>query len=214
VGSLPLIDHSTLPADFTGKIPTHFDFTVKHYKSNPIRLNRALERWKIRGKEPTDVEMHEAVILDYLIQFVHNYILNKRKANPMDLEIPDMPKGLDLADGEKEIIEMIDAALQRGIRSKSVKKALDIFENQVQSMYNRLLALINDEISVGESIIYGIFNMNDIEISRDDALELIQKHFRRMKVSLNSSGKKRIDSAIIKAVCIEVEEKVLKRAMK
>lgn len=209
-----LMDYCNLAQEFLSKIPKHFDYVTTYYKSDKLRLNRALGRFKIKGKKPTDMEMQEAVILDYLIQFVLNYIVGSIKADPKNLIVPDEPTELDLGIPEKDIINMIDAALRRGLRSQDVKNARRILDSQIQSMYQRCLNIVHDEVSVGETIIYGIFNSHGKKISREEARELVMKHFRRMQVSINKSGKKRIDSVVQMAIGIEIEEKIIQRDIK
>jgi len=206
-----LIDYSNLSQEFLSKIPRHFEYVTTYFKSDKLRLSRALERFKIKGSKPTEIEMQEAVILDYLIQFVLNYISGKMKADPNELEVPDEPTEIDLRIPEIEIVDMLDAALKRGIRSQDRANARKIFDAQIQSMYQRCLNIVNDEVTVGETILYGLLNINGIKISREDARELILNHFKRMKVSLKTSGKKRIDSVVQKSVSIEIEEKIIKR---
>jgi len=206
-----LIDYSDLSQEFLSKIPRHFEYVTTYFKSDKLRLQRALGRFKIKGSKPTEMEMQEAVILDYLIQFVLNYISGKMKADPHELEVPDEPTELDLRIPEKDIIDMLDAALKRGIRSQDRANAIKILEAQIRSMYQRCLNIVNDEVSVGETILYGLLNINGVKISREDARELILNHFKRMKVSLQTSGKKRIDSVVQKSICIEIEEKIIKR---
>ncbi|MHA1220789.1 MAG: hypothetical protein ACTSQB_03565, partial [Candidatus Heimdallarchaeota archaeon] len=206
-----LMDYSNLSNAFLTKIPRHFEFITTYYKAEKLRLNRGLERFKIKGAKPTETEMQEAVIVDYLIQFVKNYIVGKVKADPKDLIVPDEHIEIDLSIAEKDIVDMIDAALQRGLRTKNKSNAIRILEAQISSMYQRLLNVVYSEIGVGETIIYGVFNANKKKISREEAQELIMKHFKRMKVSLETSGKKRIDSVVQKAILIEVEEKIINR---
>ncbi|NHK32367.1 MAG: hypothetical protein FK730_13520 [Asgard group archaeon] len=206
-----LMDYSNLSSEFLSKVPRHFEFVTTHFQRDKARLNRALNRIKIKGKKPTELEMQEAVILDYLIHFVSNYIVNKFKADPEDLDIVEDDSGLDISIAEKDIIDMIDASLRRGIRKQNISDAKRIIDSQIQSLYQRLLNVVENEITVGETILYGIFNSHKVKISRDSARELILNHFKRMKVSPDKSGKKRIDSAVQMAVSIEIEEKILKR---
>ncbi|MHA1629437.1 MAG: hypothetical protein ACTSXO_11200 [Candidatus Heimdallarchaeota archaeon] len=209
-----LMDYSNLPSSFLNKIPKHYEYITSYYQGDKIRLERALKRIKIKGTAPTETEMQEAVILDYLIQFVQNYIVNKMKANPKDLVVPEEKTDLDISLAERDIIDMIDAAIRRGIRSQDKRRAYHILEEQISSLYQRMLNLTQNELSVGEVIIYGIFNMYGIKISRQKAQEFILKHFKRMNVSLETSTKKRIDSVVQKALCIEIEEKILDRNIK
>lgn len=206
-----LVDYSNLSQEFLSKIPRHFEYVTTYFKSDKLRLQRALGRFKIKGSKPTDMEMQEAVILDYLIQFVLNYISERMKADPHELEVPDEPTELDLRIPERDIIDMLDAALKRGIRSQDRANARKIFEAQLNSMYQRCLNIVNDEVSVGETVLYGLLNINGVKISREDARELVLNHFKRMKVSLQTSGKKRIDSVVQKSISIEIEEKIIKR---
>ncbi|MCG3253788.1 MAG: hypothetical protein KAX09_08060 [Candidatus Heimdallarchaeota archaeon] len=206
-----LIDYSNLTQEFLSKIPRHFEYVTTYFKSDKLRLQRALGRFKIKGSKPTDMEMQESVILDYLIQFVLNYISGKMKADPHELEVPDAPTELDLRIPEKDIIDMLDAALKRGIRSQDRANARKILDAQILSMYQRCLNVVNNEVSVGETMLYGLLNINGVKISREDARELVLNHFKRMKVSLQTSGKKRIDSVVQKSVSIEIEEKIIKR---
>ncbi len=206
-----LVDYSSLSQEFLSKIPRHFEYVTTYFQSDKLRLSRALGRHKIKGSKPTEMEMQEAVILDYLIQFVLNYISGMMKADPRELEVPDEPTELDIRIPEREIIDMLDAALKRGIRSQDRDNARRILEAQILSMYQRCLNIVNDEVTVGETILYGLLNINGVKISREDARELILNHFKRMKVSLETSGKKRIDSVVQKAVSIEIEEKIIKR---
>jgi len=206
-----LMDHSTVTAEFSSKVPRHFDFVIENYKKDRLRLVRALERIKIKGKEATDNEKREAVILDYLVQYVVNYILGKSRADVNDLEVPEETQEIILTQEQRDIIEMIDAALQRGIRTQDKKKALDILDAQILSQYQRILIYVKDEISVGEYVIYGIFNMNAIKTTKEEARNLVMKHFKRMRVSVKTSGKKRIDSVVRKAISIEIQEKIIER---
>lgn len=206
-----LIDYSNLSPEFLSKTPRHFEYVTTYFQSDKLRLTRALGRFKIKGSKPTELEMQEAVILDYLIQFVLNYISGKMKADPRELEVPDEPTELDLRIPEREIIDMIDAALKRGIRSQDRGNARKILDSQILSMYQRCLNIVNDEVTVGETFLYGLLNVNGVKITREEARELILQHFKRMKVSLETSGKKRIDSVVQKSVGIELEEKIIKR---
>ncbi|MHA1124496.1 MAG: hypothetical protein ACTSO7_02190 [Candidatus Heimdallarchaeota archaeon] len=206
-----LMDHSIVTAEFASKVPRHFDYVVDHYRNDRMRLVRALERIKIKGKEATDNEKREAVILDYLVQYVVNYILGKSRADPKDLEVPEDRPEIELTQEQRDIIEMIDAALQRGIRAQDKKKALEILDAQILSQYQRLLIYVKDELNVGEYVIYGLFNMNGIQITKKEARELMLGHFKRMRVSEKTSGKKRIDSVVRKAISIEIQEKIIER---
>ena len=206
-----LMDYSNASPLFISKLPKHFAYITEFYQSDKIRLARAIERVKIKGKEPTGKEMRDAVILDYLILFAQNYIASKMKANEKDLEVPDQPNILDLVPAEREIVDFIDAAVQRGIRTQDRAKAKKILEDQISSMYQRCLNIVKNEVSVGETMIYGIYNIHGIKISREKARDLILEHFIRMKVSADSSGKKRIDSVVQKAIAIEIDEKIFKR---
>ncbi|NHJ84948.1 MAG: hypothetical protein FK734_05770 [Asgard group archaeon] len=209
-----LLDYSNLPHEFISKIPRHFEYIVTYFNADKLRLNRALTRIKTKGKEPTDGEKQEAVILDYLIQYVINYIVGKMKADPAFLEVPDELMELELGEEEKEIIDMIDAAIKRGIRTRDKFKAQKILEDQVMFMYNRLLNILKNEVAVGETVLYGVFNMYDIDITRGEAKERILDHMNRMKILPDSPYKKRVDSSIQKAICIEIEERILKRDLK
>ncbi|MHA1555957.1 MAG: hypothetical protein ACTSPM_03395 [Candidatus Heimdallarchaeota archaeon] len=209
-----LMDYSNAPPLFLTKLPKHFGYITEFYASDKLRLARALDRIKIKGKEPTIKEMQNAVILDYLLLFARNYVTGKMKADEKDLEVPDEPKILDLVPAERDIIDMIDAAVQRGIRSKNRAQAMKVLEAQILSMYQRCLNQVKNEVTVGESILYGIYNINGIEITREKARNLILDHFTRMKVSTSTSGKKRIDSVVQKAIAIEIEEKIFKRDIK
>ncbi|NHJ86431.1 MAG: hypothetical protein FK734_13285 [Asgard group archaeon] len=209
-----LMDYSSLPSEYISKIPRHFEFITTYYQADKLRLNRGLERIKIKGTKPTETEMLEAVILDYLIQFVDKYIVGKMAADPKELDVPDEISELDLSIPEKDIVNMIDAAIHRGIRTKDRNKAIQILESQVMSFYQRLLAIIPNEISVGETIIYGIFNANNIKISREEAHEIIREHLSRMKVSVETSGKKRLDSVIQKVICMEITEKIINKELR
>ncbi|HUT81832.1 MAG TPA: hypothetical protein VMZ29_11570 [Candidatus Bathyarchaeia archaeon] len=209
-----LMDYSNLSSEFISKLPRHFEFITTYYQNDKMRLNRGLERIKVKGSKPSESEMLEAVILDYLIQFVDKYIVGKMSANPNDLTVPDELSELDLSIPERDIVDMIDAAVQRGIRTKDKNKAMQILESQVLTFYQRLLTIIPNEISVGETIIYGVFNNNNIKINRERARELIMTHLSRMKVSIETSGKKRIDSVIQKVICIEITEKIIDRELK
>ncbi|MHA1187122.1 MAG: hypothetical protein ACTSXA_05265 [Candidatus Heimdallarchaeota archaeon] len=206
-----LMDHSVVTAEFASKVPRHFDYVIDHYRNDRLRLVRALERIKIKGKEATDNEKREAIILDYLVQYVVNYILGKSKADVKDLEVPEDRPEIELTQEQRDIIEMIDATLQRGIRAQDKRKALEIFDAQILSQYQRLLIYVKDEITVGEYVIYGLFNMNAIQITKEDARKLILGHFKRMQVSVKTSGKKRIDSVVRKAISIEIQEKIIER---
>ncbi|HUU79448.1 MAG TPA: hypothetical protein VMX55_13965 [candidate division Zixibacteria bacterium] len=209
-----LIDYTNVSLEFLGKVPQHFDFIVENFKNDKMRLARALERIKIKGKEPTDKEKQEAIVLDYLIQFTVNYIVGKMTADVKDMIVPERSPELDMLSEEKDIVDMIDAALRRGIRTQNKSDALKILDSQILSFYQRLLDIVRDEVKVGECIIYGIFNSHGIELSRERARELVEEHFRRMMVSTGSSGKKRIDSAVRKAISIEIEEKIINRDIK
>ncbi len=206
-----LMDYSNLSSEFLSKLPRHFEYVSTHYQRDKMRLNRALDRIKPKGNKATELEMQEAVILDYLIQFVTNYIVDKLKAHPDDLNFTEEKTGLDLSIAEKDIIDMLDASLRRGIRTQNLKDANRIFEAQVQSLYQRLLNVVENEITVGETMLYGLLNSHNYKISRESARELVLNHFKRMMVSLDTSGKKRIDSAVQMAVGIEIEEKIFKR---
>jgi len=206
-----LMDYSDLPPSFLGKIPKHYEYITNYFQGDKIRLERALKRIKIKGSTPTEKEMQEAIILDYLIQFVQNYIVNKMKASPKDLEVPEEKTDLDITLAEKDVIDMIDAAIRRGIRTQDKRRAYHVLESQINSLYQRMLNLTQNELSVGEVILYGIFNAHGIKITRQEAQERILKHFKRMNVSLETSTKKRIDSVVQKAVCIEIEENILDR---
>ena len=208
-----LIDYTNVSMEFLSKVPQHFDFVIENYELEKMRLNRALERIKVKDKTPSEKEKQEAVVLDYLIQFTVNYIVGKMNADVNDLIVPERAPDLDILSEEKEIVDMIDAAILRGIRTKDKKKAIEIVESQILSQYQRLLDVVKDEVTVGESIIYSVFNSHGIEITREEARELVLEHFRRMMVSTGSTGKKRIDSAVRKAVSIEIEEKIIKRDM-
>ncbi|MBN1329386.1 MAG: hypothetical protein JXA54_07925 [Candidatus Heimdallarchaeota archaeon] len=209
-----LMDYSNLPSDFLSKVPRHFEFVTTYYQADKMRLNRGLERIKIKGSKPTESEMLEAVILDYLIQFVDKYITGKMSVELDDLNVPDEVSELDLSIAEKDIVNMIDAAVHRGIRTKDKIKATQILETQVLSFYQRLLTIIPNEISVGETIIYGIFNNNNIKITRERAREVIMDHLTRMNVSIETSGKKRLDSVIQKVICLEITNKIIERELK
>ncbi|MFW9924739.1 MAG: hypothetical protein ACFFDW_15770 [Candidatus Thorarchaeota archaeon] len=209
-----LIDYCNVSPEFLSKIPAHFDFIVENYQYDQMRLSRALERMKIKGRQLTNEEMKEAVILDYLILFTNNYIAGKMTANVKDIELPEIKEHLDLLSEEKEFVDMVDASVKRGIRTKDKAKAIEILTAQVSSMYPRCLSYVRDEVSVGECIIYGVFNSHGIDITRAEARELIQKHFRRMMVSAGTTTKKRIDSAVQMAIRIEIEEKIINREMR
>lgn len=209
-----LMDYSDTSPLFLAKLPKHFGYVTEFFESDKLRLARSLERAKIKGKEPTAKEMQNAVILDYLILFARNYIASKMKADEKDLDVPDEPKRLDLVVAERDIIDMIDAAIQRGIRSQNRAQAMKVLEAQINSMYQRCLNIVTNEVTVGECILYGIYNINGIKITREKARNLILDHFTRMKVSTATSGKKRIDSVVQKAIAIEIEEKIFKRDIK
>ena len=209
-----LVDYTNVSTEFLSKVPQHFDFVIENYELDKMRLNRALERIKIKDGKPSEKEKQEAVVLDYLIQFTVNYIVGKMKADVSDLIVPERAPELDILAEEKEIVDMIDAAILRGIRTRDKTKAVEIVEAQTLSQYQRLLDVVKDEVTVGECIIYSVFNSHGIEITREEAREKVLEHFRRMMVSAGSTGKKRIDSAVRKAVSIEIEEKIIKRDMK
>lgn len=209
-----LMDYSNTPPLFLSKLPRHFAYVTEFFESDKLRLARSLEKAKIKGKEPTAKEMQNAVILDYLIIFARNFVAGKMKADEKDLDVPDEPKRLDLMPAEKDIIDMIDAAVQRGIRSQNRTQAMKVLTAQILPMYQRCLNLVKNEVTVGECILYGIYNVNGIEISREKARNLILDHFTRMKVSTTTTGKKRIDSVVQKAIAIEIEEKIFKRDIK
>ena len=209
-----LMDYSNTSPLFLSKLPRHFAYVTEFFESDKLRLARALEKAKIKGKEPTAKEMQNAVILDYLIIFARNFVAGNMKADDKDLNVPDEPKRLDLTPAEKDIIDMIDAAVQRGIRSQNRTQAMKVLAAQINSMYQRCLNQVKNEVSVGECMLYGIYNLNGIEISREKARNLILDHFTRMKVSAATSGKKRIDSVVQKAIAIEIEEKIFKRDIK
>ncbi|NHJ49032.1 MAG: hypothetical protein FK733_14695 [Asgard group archaeon] len=209
-----LMDYSNLSAEFISKLPRHFEFITTHFQKDKHRVNRATKYCKSKSSKPTKEEMLEAVIIDYLIQFVTNYIIGKIKADPKTIEIDEDKSELDISIAEKDIVDMIDGALRRGLRKGDVREARKIIDAQVDSMYQRLLNVVENEITVGETILYGLLNSNKVRISRDSARQLILNHFKRMKVSLDTSGKHRIDSAVKMAIGIEVEEKILKKSIR
>ena len=80
------------------------------------------------------------------------------KADPKDLDVPDEKPEMDISIAEKDIVDMIDEALRRGIRTQDQRKAVQILNSQISSMYQRLLNVVKNEVTVGETILYAIFN--------------------------------------------------------
>jgi hypothetical protein len=206
------IDYGNLPFQFASKLPRHFEYVCDNYQKDPIRMARAFERYPKRGKL-TEKEELEAIILDYLYQFLDNYLIGNTKPDINTIRIPSKANDLELSSQEREIIELIDAGLRRGIRTKDRKAALEILSDILESMYMKALNLMKDEIAVGISILYGILNMHSIVVTRKEAQDLLLKHFKRMNVSMRDSPKKRIDSVVRKAILIEIEEQIIDKKL-
>ena len=209
-----LSDYSSLPNNFLNKVPRHFEYIATYYKIDNRRLSRALDRFKLKNMKVTEEEIQEAIIIDYLIHFTQNYIINKETADFADVAIPDEVAELDLGAVEKEAVNMIDATLRRGLRSQDKSNAIKILETQIMSMYQRCLGIIQDEVTVGETLIYGVLNNRGIKITREEARTLILKHLARMQVVIGSTSKKRLDSVVQKAIVIEITEKILDKNIK